>query len=352
MLSRLRCYRHCVVRRFMLCLVVLAVFSGFGCIAYLELSNFLSLSALDVDLPRVGYLDFALDPVESFLPTNANVAIVSLHRSWKFSGYMGWWLDANKAAYASKHGYAYLNQNWFPKEEDLFPLSSWQREGKRQLIYDKQRYLLYMMARHRSLEYFLWIDGDCVVTGPHIKVEDRLRLFNGMHLNNSRARKLEEACSSRCQPRSELENACWRDCVRMKRLALEQRMYCNDADAAGDCHACLIWGVDGMGPNAGVMLLRNTALTRSLLEVGLSTFHVTQQFTDQDLLKSALRANSTYDNCVLCLNGQDMRLLQSRSPLRRVAMRYQWMPGDWLLHLPNHNRNEIVEVLETVLQRG
>jgi len=104
-------------------------------------------------------------------------------------------------------------------------------------------------------------------------------------------------------------------------------------------------GAKDWAPNAGVLLLRNAPITRDLIRAALWTHDDTEYyrtFTDQASLTAAIGANASYTECALLLRPGDddddeARLLQSR--LRRWSL---WEPGDWILHLPNHNRWEML----------
>jgi hypothetical protein len=91
------------------------------------------------------------------------------------------------------------------------------------------------------------------------------------------------------------------------------------------------------------MLLYNTPVTQALLTQALTNPHdldknpLLDTFFDQASLMGAIQANQTYQDCTLLLQDKDLRLIQSRT--RRWSL---YQPNDWILHLPNHNRNELV----------
>jgi galactosyl transferase GMA12/MNN10 family len=218
----------------------------------------------------------------------AEAAVVSLHRGYKFHGHLGHYLEESKRRYARIWGYAYANQQTFRQlltSSSGIPTQSWHLPK----YYDKLRFLLVILRDYPNLQYVLWMDGDALVTNPQVILQERARLFVGLHANK-------------------------------------------------EC--CLVWGKDSM-PNAGVMLLYNTALTRALLTQALTDprdkHPLVDTFYDQASLMGAIRVNQTYQDCTLLLQDNYLRLLQSRT--RRWSL---YRPSDWILHLPNHNRYELV----------
>jgi hypothetical protein len=196
----------------------------------------------------------------------AKIAIVSLHGGFKYFRNVGWFFQNNKQSYADAHGYAYVDQ--FPPENLLVPLQPWQQEKRRDLYYQKPRFLLYLMETFNQLEWLLWIDGDAMFTHHNIRIEDRIHQdYQASHRRKQTAEDL-----------------------------------------------CLVWAKDSM-PNAGVLLLRNSAVTRQLLRTSLGTFDdkdFFRKFTDQASLTTAVQQNQTYQNCQLLLENERSTLLQSR----------------------------------------
>lgn len=106
------------------------------------------------------------------------------------------------------------------------------------------------------------------------------------------------------------------------------------------------------------MLLRNTPVTRQLMRDGLSFVPQNTTFTDQSALVELIQTrNQTYRECVVKV--LDPRQLQSRvrGPVRQLDRRRHGGSGkekdtdgrDWILHLPNHNRWELLTSLTTWL---
>jgi galactosyl transferase GMA12/MNN10 family len=291
--------------------------------------------------------------------TAAAAAVVSLHRGPKFWGYLGRWLASTKAAYAHRHGYAYYGEWQFPDEDSslLEHLSVWQQLPRRKMMYDKLRYLLYIMTMEehqhpntkKNLTYILWIDGDAVVTNPAIPIEDVVEQVQSLHDNNSDTR------------RHRLGNGS--DSTHERRVA----------------PWCVARSADGMGPNSGILLFHNTDTGRALLRTALHTTHSSSDyynhvddsnnnnnnnstydsgpaaaaagteselefdlFTDQTSLTVAIRQNATYRDCAVLLEQDQARLLQSRV---RGPAELLWHNGDFILHMPNHNRWELLRTL-------
>ena len=48
-------------------------------------------------------------------------------------------------------------------------------------MFDKLRYLLYLMKHHPNLEYLFWIDGDAVFTNHSISLDSRRQLFQKLY---------------------------------------------------------------------------------------------------------------------------------------------------------------------------
>jgi len=72
---------------------------------------------------------------------NATIAIVSLHRGYKYHGHLGAWLVSNKESYAGFHGYSYFDER-FPSS-NLPPLGS--PSSMNPMYYEKPRFLLNIM---------------------------------------------------------------------------------------------------------------------------------------------------------------------------------------------------------------
>lgn len=250
-------------------------------------------------LPQSAWLPVNGDVVVPlpFVPLDqAKAAIVSLHRGYKFHGHLGEYLEESKRRYAHQWGYAYANQQCFSQlPTSTIPTQPWHLPK----FYDKLRFLLWILRDYPNLTLVLWMDGDALVTNPEISLEDRAnKVFPSLH-SFSATRKF----------------------------------------------MCMVWGQDNM-PNAGVMLFYNTPVTRALLTQALEDPHNLQKnplldtFFDQASLLGAIQSNQTYTECTLLLKDDFLRLLQSRT---RTWSLYR--PGDWILHLPNHNRFELVRDL-------
>jgi len=228
----------------------------------------------------------------------AQIAVVSLHSGFKFAGILGRWLVHNKAAYAQRHGYAYVDHFGNIPDAQLAHLDAWQQE--RRVYFDKLRYLLYLCRRYdTNLEYLLWLDGDAVVTNPDVGVlQDRVPLFDEMFAASTAGQQQQ-------QP--------W----------------------------CFVWARDALSPNAGVLLLRNSVALQTFLETAIRTYDINDPFLEQTSLRITLDKNCT----PLLLSVSDSRFLQSRT---RGLQSLIYQPGDWILHLPNHNRWELVWDLHAV----
>jgi hypothetical protein len=212
----------------------------------------------------------------------AKIAIVSLHGGFKYYGNVGRFFQNNKQSYADAHGYAYVDQ--FPPENLLVPLQPWQQQEQEKhrdlLYYQKPRFLLYLMETYNQLEWLLWIDGDAMFTHHNIRIEDRIcQEYQDLHQKSKQQKTAEEK----------------------------------------DLYLCLVWAKDNSMPNAGVMLLHNSAVTRQLLRTSLGgTFEdndFVRNVTDGQapLLTTAVQQNKTYQNCQLLLEQEDnSTLLQSR----------------------------------------
>jgi mannosyl-oligosaccharide alpha-1,2-mannosidase len=278
-----KCSKRWICRSPIPCLLVAC-----GVLALLihEIFYYWCLNRLDLGFPASP----SRVPSKSLSVTHTSVAVVSLHRGIKFAGYLGGWLSEQKHKYARFQGYSYFDERAFPSDESqLVPLSPWQQEYKRRIKFDKLRYILYLMETYPNLEYLFWLDADAIVTQATISIHDRIQQFQ-----------------SRKQ---------------------------------GDF--CFAWSEDGK-PNTGVILLTNTPVTRQLVRTSLSTFSETQVFMDQASFTNTVKANATYSSCQVLLTGDESRLMQSRVRGRKSLL---WKPGDWVLHLPNHNRLEILNSL-------
>jgi galactosyl transferase GMA12/MNN10 family len=265
-----------------------------------------------VNLPGTPYFGLSSKALLRTTPTdshnNASMAIFSLHRSYKFAGYLGTWLNGNKALYAARHGYQYFHQDHFAAVADMTtgkaslpPLSPWQSATTdRRIKYDKLRFIWYILEHNRNVQYGLWLDGDTVVANADIAMEDRI---------------------------NELEQQ-WQETT--TRLDKDQSLL-------------FVWTRDGNGPNAGVMLLRNCAETRDFLLSSLrDTAHHTradETFLEQSSMTRTVEHNATYRDGQLLLSGNRNRQLQSRV---RGPADGLYQPGDWIIHLPNHNRVEFL----------
>jgi galactosyl transferase GMA12/MNN10 family len=254
--------------------------------------------------------------------TPGQMAVVSLHRGHKFAGYLGTWLDGNKAQYAARHGYRYFNQDDFDRtvnsasswpwpwpsssSSQSLRLSKWQSSVyDRRVKFDKLRFLWSIFQRYPETEvqYALWLDGDTVIANANVTLEDRIAEFEHQllqrHNNNNK------------------ENP----------------------------ELLLAWTSDGQGPNTGVVLLRNCATMRTLLATALQdtpqhTWADTT-FADQASVMRAIQANATvYRDGQLLLTELLGRRLQSRVRGPPSSLLYE--SGDWILHLPNHNRLEML----------
>lgn len=217
----------------------------------------------------------------------ARIAVVSMHRGTKFVGYLGRWLRSTKQSFAAQHSYAYLDE--MPPESSLYPLAPWQRA--KAIYFDKLRMLLHILETYENLEFVLWLDGDAVVANPRISIENKI---SNMTNNSS---------------------------------------------------FCMIWTSDSTGPNAGVLLLANSAETRAFLRESLSFVPKDKVFADQAALTEIAASNPTYSNCIIRLSHST--LLQSRVRGKKGI----YKPGDWILHLPNHNRWELLRSLSSWLAR-
>jgi galactosyl transferase GMA12/MNN10 family len=255
--------------------------------------------------------------------TPGQLAVVSLHRGYKFAGYLGTWLDGNKAQYAARHGYRYFNQDdfdqtvnsvsawpWSSSSSSSFQslrLSKWQSSVyDRRVKFDKLRFLWSIFQRYPETEvqYALWLDGDTVIANPNVTLEDRIAEFEHQllqrHNNNKNPVLL------------------------------------------------LAWTSDVQGPNTGVVLLRNCATMRTLLATALQDTpqHTWSDatFADQASVMRAIQANATvYRDGQLLLTEMLGRRLQSR--VRGLPSSLLYEPGDWILHLPYHNRLEMLSSL-------
>ena len=87
---------------------------------------------------------------------HAKIALVSIHKGWKYHGLLGSFLQTNKHSYANLHEYAYIEP----------------------VDYEKPRFLLDLMEEHKdNLEWLLWMDGDTIITHPYISIEERITAF-------------------------------------------------------------------------------------------------------------------------------------------------------------------------------
>ena len=238
-------------------------------------------------------------PIES-----AKIAIVTIHKGWKYHGSLGTFLVNNKESYANLHGYAYADA--VPDEKYLMPLEQpGMRLHNRPVYYEKPRFLLHLMEQNIRLEWLLWIDGDAIITQPYVSVEERIEEFEKLHraTGSSGKRQLNDLC--------------------------------------------LAWAEDTM-PNAGVLLIRNNPMSRELFRKALDTWvesDTFNSFTDQASLTAAIDRNITYQGCSLLLSEHRSVLLQSRV---RGAANGLWKSGHWVLHLPNHNYLELLGSLRRV----
>ena len=57
-------------------------------------------------------------------PDDARVAVVSLHKGFKYHGPLRRWLSQNKRLYAERHGYSYIDESQYPTDELLPPLDT------------------------------------------------------------------------------------------------------------------------------------------------------------------------------------------------------------------------------------
>jgi len=237
-------------------------------------------------------------PIES-----AKIAIVSIHKGWKYHGSLGTFLVNNKQSYANLHGYAYADA--VPDEKDLMPLEQpAMRLHNRPVYYEKPRFLLYLMEQNSHLEWLLWIDGDAIITQPYVSVEERIKEFEKLHRATGSSSKRQ------------LNNL------------------------------CLVWAEDMM-PKAGVLLIRNNPTSRELFRKALDTWVESDTFRSftQASLTAAIDRNVTYQGCSLLLSEHRSVLLQSRV---RGAANGLWKSGHWVLHLPNHNYLELLGSLKRV----
>ena len=239
--------------------------------------------------------DLPLVPID-----RAWIAVVSLHRGFKFAGSLGRWLSWNKKEYAKSHGYAYADESLFDTipEKDLIPLTTHKQSSHAKVKYNKLRFLLYLMEEYsESLQTVMWLDADTVVTDMETSIEDRL----------------EEM----------------------------QTEFYNKHHNPNDL--CLVWAADSNGPNSGVMIFKNTESARQILRTSLQTPRDSQaRFYDQASLVETVQSNEKFKECQLVIPSKNMNLLQSRS--------YTFHPGDWVLHLPNKNRIEILSSIYTLLK--
>jgi hypothetical protein len=256
---------------------------------------------------------------------NHTIAIVTYHGGYKFSGYRGQWLNQNKQSYAKKHGYEYWNEqflNTIP-ERALEPLDPWQSsDPHRKYMYNKLRFLLFLLTNHpEQLQWILWVDCDTIFTNDNITIPQRIE-----DIRVTRRKKLGQRQS---QPSS--------------------------SSSSSSFLPCLIWSADAMSANAGVLLLPNTESSRDLLRQSL---HENWKKDDAFLDQMALIRTTRQMKCDWLLlqhgnpenDGRDdceARLLQSRVRGTKIGL---FRSGDWILHLPNHNRYQMAQSIPDAFQ--
>jgi hypothetical protein len=257
----------------------------------------------------------------------SEMAIVSLHKGggYKFAGYLGTWLDGNKAQYAARYGYRYFNQDDFRNVMlSDYPSPTWQvlsdyNDDPLVKQLEKLRFLLSIFQRYNDTElrYVLWLDGDAVIANPSIALEDRV---------------------------TELEHQWWQRQVSGKINTNDNQML-------------FAWTSDGSRQDTGVILLRNCAATRALMAAALqdTARHTTPRathdevfFADRESVVRTVQANTTYRDGQLLLTENIARRLQSRVSGASKSSSVLYQPGDWILHLPHHHSR--LEVLISLVR--
>ena len=283
-------------------------------------------------------------PPPFHLSDQTSIAVVTSHRAWKFGGYFRTWWTSHKKRYAQLHGYAYFEDLVVPPPTTPPTTSTTFHRlnthsslhdppPSRQMEVDKLYSLLYIMETYPTLQYVLWLDGEALVTQATISIEDRIQLFQQQHKHKQQQK------------------------VHHKKHQVITGIA--DTDAADTAAAdeedeeeyspfCLVWAVqpDSPMPNTGVLLFANTPSTRQLISTTLMTMTTTTTTTttttnseQTSWLHQTVNSNTTYSSCQILLNDDESRLLQSRIKGKSTT---KWTPGDWILHLPHHNRLQML----------
>eukprot|EP00571_Detonula_confervacea_P011040 CAMPEP_0172305146 /NCGR_PEP_ID=MMETSP1058-20130122/6471_1 /TAXON_ID=83371 /ORGANISM="Detonula confervacea, Strain CCMP 353" /LENGTH=922 /DNA_ID=CAMNT_0013016637 /DNA_START=347 /DNA_END=3115 /DNA_ORIENTATION=- len=240
----------------------------------------------------------------------AKFALVSLQEGFKYHGSsLGKFLRCNKLSYANLHGYAYTDIFPNTKEDEellLTPLNPWMESDEHgAMYYKKLRMLLLLMEKYDNLEWLLWVDGDAIVTQPHVSIEDRVEEFTKLH-------HIEKESHTTGM---------------------------NDGTRGVTHPLALVWVKDSTMPNAGVMLIRNSPPAREYIRKALGTLE------DGELFRSFTDQASLMESTLLLQHGHGSTLLQSRV---RGPTSGLWKPGHWILHLPDHNYLELLSSLQRV----
>eukprot|EP00955_Chlamydomonas_euryale_P056912 356602-Chlamydomonas_euryale.AAC.9 len=85
-----------------------------------------------------------------------------------------------KRAYAKANGYPFFDEAFMPEEHKLLPLYSHMDIKAGRFL--KLRFLIYLMEKHPDIEWFMWMDGDALITNPAIKIEERVQEFKQMFI--------------------------------------------------------------------------------------------------------------------------------------------------------------------------
>ncbi|KAG1669640.1 hypothetical protein FOA52_010800 [Chlamydomonas sp. UWO 241] len=216
-------------------------------------------------------------------------------------------MQDTKRAYAERHGYAFFDEAGIPPFKwDMLPMYKHMAHVSGQ--FRKLQYLLYLMHAHPGIEWFLWLDGDAMVTNPNVTVEARLQALGTMFRIGGN-------------------------------FVPERNMH-------------LVIATDITVWNSGVFLIRNTLLGQHMLHLAWGTAASGPGADDQQSLIKALtaaeRSNPLLKH-VCSLRVKDMPLLQSyhedkleelyAEPFKTGFMKGYgpppWQPDHWVLHLVN-----------------
>ena len=337
-----------------------------------------------IDLPVVVTSSSSSSSSSSTQSNNAtSIAIVSLHRGMKFAGILGTWLTQNKAAYATafqqrqqpphaNNNYAYFHQDYFAslllqvqkqqqQQNLLETLDPWQEEVyHRRVKFDKLRFLLYICKQFPNLEYILWLDADAVIVEPAVDIRERVAIFDQAFISAQQQQQQTHAAAATTTTGTTTGTT--------------------TTTHSNTNKWCFVWAQDMISPNSGVLLLRNSVALQSFLKTSLHTYNPQQRFMDQASMLTVLKQqqqlqqqqqatkNNTTQKVLTCTpllleannhhNNKrtvvtstatiNSRLLQSRV---RGPPWLLYQPGDWIVHLPNHNRWELVWALYNVSKR-